>query len=128
MTQISFTMHYNIIPDFTQEASLKGQSLFFYVLFIYFWAQGREGERMGVKHGCERDTSISSLPHMPQLGTDPATLACTPAGSNWPPFSLWNNTQPTEPCGFGPDNFSKHNKFLRKRSLKTTGIAHSSVI
>ena len=46
----------------------------FYV-FI-FRVRGREGEREEEKYQCERESSISCLSNVPQLGTEPTTQAC----------------------------------------------------
>ena len=37
----------------------------FLKFLLYFREEGREGEREGVKHQCERETLISCLPHAP---------------------------------------------------------------
>ena len=44
-------------------------------LFI-FRERGREGEREGEKHRCERETLIGCFSHAPQQQTKPATQAC----------------------------------------------------
>ena len=41
----------------------------FHPLFI-FRGKGKEGEREGEKHWCERDSSVSCLSYAPQLGTE----------------------------------------------------------
>ena len=45
----------------------------FYV-FI-FRERGREGEREGKKHQCDRETLVGCLLHAPQLGTELTTQA-----------------------------------------------------
>ena len=42
-------------------------------MLINFRGRGREGEREGEKHRCERETSISATLYMPQPGTKPTT-------------------------------------------------------
>ena len=49
--------------------------IFFKILFI-FREGGREGEKKGEKHLCDRETSISCLLHAPGPGTEPVTQAC----------------------------------------------------
>ena len=43
---------------------------------MYFYREGKGGEREGEKHWCERETSISWLSSAPWPGPDPATQAC----------------------------------------------------
>ena len=67
--------------------------LFFYlflnILFI-FRERGREGEREGEKHQCERETSIGCLLYMPP---PPNPGMCPDQESNQQPFALWDDTQ-----------------------------------
>ena len=56
-------------------------SFLFKISFI-FLREGREGERKGNKHWCERETSLNFLSYAPQLETEPATQAHAPIG-NW---------------------------------------------
>ena len=46
-------------------------------LFLIFREKGREGDRKGKKHQCERDTLAGFLPYTPSLGNRSATQACT---------------------------------------------------
>ena len=64
--------------------------------FYVFLERGREGGRQGEKHWHAWGTSISCLPHTPNQGP-----GCNPGmfpdgESNWQPFDLRDNTQPTE--------------------------------
>ena len=63
---------------------LSVYTLFKKILFIYFFfrERGREGEREGEKHRCEREMSIGCLLCTPQPGTKPATQACA-LTENW---------------------------------------------
>ena len=53
---------------------------------------------MREKHGCVRETSIGCLSHMPHptgnLAHNPGM--CPDWGSNWQPFTLWDDAQPAE--------------------------------
>ena len=76
---------------------------FFKILFIYFRARGREGERDGEKHQCV------TASHMSPTGD----LACNPGmcpdwESNWWSFSLQAGTQSTEPHQPGLKYFFKN--------------------
>ena len=76
-------------------------SIHFIFISFYFFTdsrkRGREGEREGEKHRCERETLIGCLLHVPQLGTKLATQVWALTGNHWQPFGLQDNTQPTEP-------------------------------
>ena len=54
------------------------------------------GRRKGEKQ-CERETLVGCLSYAPQPGTESATQACALTESYPQPFSLWGDTQPTEP-------------------------------
>ena len=45
-------------------------------MYLFFRDRGREEERKGEKQRCERETSISCLLHVPQVGIRLATQAC----------------------------------------------------
>ena len=45
---------------------------YYFFILLLILERGREGERKGEKHGCERETSVVCL-HTPQLGTKRAT-------------------------------------------------------
>ena len=70
-------------------------------MFVYR-ERGREGEREGEKHRKHQ--------HPPRTGDLACNLGmCSDRESNWRPFGLWDDTQPTEPhqsghnvslCGF----------------------------
>ena len=55
-----------------QNVSTSWLVLFFLIL-IYFRKKGREGEREGGEHQCERETSIGCLLYVLRMGTWPAT-------------------------------------------------------
>ena len=77
--------------------------------FTYLFLEKGEGrEKEGEKNGCARETLIGR-------NTDWLPLMCAPAGdlahnpdksphqeSSWQPFSLWTDTQSTEPHQSGP--------------------------
>ena len=66
-----------------------------FYLFI-FSERGQEGERERNRYG--KETWIGCLLYVPQLGTQPATQACAlDQESNWRPFALRADSQPTEP-------------------------------
>ena len=62
--------------------------------FLIFREKGREGERKGEKHQCEREISIGCLPYVPQLGTKYATQACA---------LTWNQTSDLSVCRMTPN-------------------------
>ena len=68
-------------------------------LFI-FGERGREGDKKGEKHQCERETLIGCLSHVPPPGTKPATWALTGTDVNL--LTSRDNTQPTEAHRSGP--------------------------
>ena len=65
--------------------------------FIDSGERGREGEREGKKHRCERETAIGYLLHSLQLGTKPATQA-------W--ALMRNRTCDLLVCGMTPNTLS----------------------
>ena len=62
-----------------------------------FRERGREGEREGEKHRCERETYIGCLSYAPQPGTKPATQACA---------LIENQTSDLSLCGTMPNQLS----------------------
>ena len=77
-------------------------------MFIDFRERGRERERE--KHQRERETLIGCLPHMPHLGTEPATSVCALTGHHTPNRLVYRTMlQPTEPPGQGKN----HNEILK---------------
>ena len=69
-----------------------------YLYFTFFKREGergREGEREGEKHQCERKTLISYLSYIPWPGTEPATKAYAPSGNRTGNLSLWGFRGPT---------------------------------
>ena len=72
--------------------------LFFFFKDIIFKETGREGEREGEKHRCTQEKHLSVATHMPptkDLAFKPGV--CPNQESNRWPFSLRNDTHPTEP-------------------------------
>ena len=51
--------------------SLYSSFFFFNKILFIFRKRGREGEREGKKHGCERETSIDCLSHALTQGLNP---------------------------------------------------------
>ena len=59
---------------------------------------GREAEREGEEHRCERETSVSYLLYVLRPGTEPTTQACTLTGNQTSDLLLLrDDLQPTEP-------------------------------
>ena len=78
-------------------------SFIFLRFYLCIFRQGgREGEKEGEKHQCERKTSIGCLLHVPQQGTELNPGMSPDWELNWQLFALWDNTQPTEPYQSGP--------------------------
>ena len=80
---------------------LDPHHLFFFKCYLFiFRERGREGEREGEKHWCERETSVSCLLSDPWSLTRDWTHnlgMCPDQESNQWPFSLQDNAQPMEP-------------------------------
>ena len=56
--------------------------IFLILLFFIFRERGREGEKEGAKHQCDRKKSTRCLPYVLSPGTKPITQACALTG-NW---------------------------------------------
>ena len=73
-------------------------------LFI-FQERGKEGERKGEKHRCERETCIRCLWHTPsQDQTGSPGMCPDQKSSNWQPFAVQDDAQPTEPHQSGHEH------------------------
>ena len=67
-------------------------SYFLKILFIYFYREGREGEREGEKHQC---VLVSHAPPTGDLACNPGI--CPDWGSNQQPFVSQAGSQSAEP-------------------------------
>ena len=71
------------------------------ILYLFILRErGREGESEGKKHQCERETLTGyQLPLLSILtGDQTGNMGmCPDQGSNWQPFALQNDAQPTKP-------------------------------
>ena len=86
----------------------------FYLKFFSFIdskERGRDGEREGEKHPCEREISISCILHPPRLGTEPATQACALTG---------NQTSGSLLCGMTPNQ--QNHTSQGQRSCHLAGV------
>ena len=61
---------------------------FLKILFIYFREKGKEREREGERHRCERETSIGCLLYAPIPETEPVTQVCALTGNHTSDLSL----------------------------------------
>ena len=64
--------------------------IFFRFYLLIFRERGREGEKEGEKHQCERKISVGCLPlvHPPTGDRTHNPLMCSDWESNWQPFAL----------------------------------------
>ena len=87
------------------------QNLFlFKKYFIYFFGhRGREGEKEGEKHRCERQTSIICLLYTPEPVTEPTAQACAPARNQTSNLLLCRRT----PSQLSDMSQGKTNVFLK---------------
>ena len=76
--------------------------LFFLRFYLFiFRERGREGERQGEKHQCEKETTICGLSYISHVRLN-LDRACNPGMCpdwelNWQPFALQDVIQPIEP-------------------------------
>ena len=69
---------------------------FFFKIFIYLFLERGKGGRKRGKHQCVRETPASCLSHAPNWGPGPNPGMCPDWESNLRPFTLQDETQPTE--------------------------------
>ena len=96
--------------------------IWFYI-FI-FREGGREGERDGEKHLCERETLVGCLSFLPwPPGIKPAVQACALTRNlNQQPIALQDNAQPTETHPSG-----QHARIIRCFVYPGTGYSWTSL-
>ena len=114
---LSFT---NMLSKLWLFEHLKLFSLFFrfylfifrFYLFIIFRERGKEGKSEEEKHGCVKETLIGCLLLHPNQGLTHNPDMCPEQESNWQPFSLQDDAQPTEPHCSGNVFFFPSSEFL----------------
>ena len=88
----------------------------FYTDYLFiFRDRGREGERGGKKHCCERETSIGCLSCVPWPGTEPVTQACA---------LTRNQTGDLLLCGTMPNQMSHTGQGCLKNFCKSDGQSY----
>ena len=73
-------------------------------MHFFFFEEKKGGRKEGAKHRCERETSIGCLSHITPTGDWTCNLGmCPDQESNWRPFTLQDDIQPTELHWSGPN-------------------------
>ena len=80
--------------------------VFFFLSFSFIdpGERGREREREGEKHQCERDIDRSPLPHTPTRDQTYIPGVCPDGASHSRSLGLQDDTQPTVPHQAGPEH------------------------